>query len=150
MRKGYDIVGLTETNYNWQQMRSTDHLYHQTRLWWKNKTIQKSWLKTKEYDITHQVGGTATILIEQITSSRDDKGEDNKNLGRWSWITIQDPSQTIKTTIITAYVPCHNKGEFTAYSQQLTKLRKDFLKKKKRRIRNIYQGLRYIHSRKTQ
>ena len=131
MTNHYDILGITETNYNWYQMESHEQPHNQTRTWWKNKTIQKGWLKTKEYDVKFQVGGTMTIATNKNTSYILDKGEEAKDLGRWTWITVANPQHTIKTTIITAYVPCNSRGEFTTYSQQIKKLRNDYPKKTK-------------------
>ena len=131
MTNNYDVIGITETNYNWYQMESNKQPHVQTRTWWKNKTIQKGWLKPKKYNITLQVGGTMTIVTNRTTSNILNKGEDHKDLGRLTWTTIVDPLQSVKTTIITAYVPCNSRGEFTTYSQQLEKL---FPTKNKRRL----------------
>ena len=29
----YDVIGLTETNYNWSRLPDTDQIHHQTRGW---------------------------------------------------------------------------------------------------------------------
>ena len=79
-------------------------------------------MKTDERK-TWQQGGTATIATNTLTSHIYKKGEDTRNMGRWSWITLRDPTQVIHTTIITLYYPCTNIGTYTVYSQQLEKIR---------------------------
>ena len=118
----YDYIGLSETNYNWTKMESKEQIHHQTRGWWKNKTIQRSWLRTDK-NTKHQIGGTASIATNDMTSYKEASGEDKRELGRWSWITIKDPTGEIKTTIVTLYSPCHNRGTITAYTQQLQAIR---------------------------
>ena len=117
-----DILGMTELNYNWNNLESKDQLHQQTRGWWKNKSIQRAWMKTASLSKS-QVGGTATLLLEDMTSYRKSGGSDNSKMGRWSWITITDPQGDITTTIITLYRPNHNLGEFTVYTQQKERLR---------------------------
>ena len=68
---------MTEINCNWTQMDSDEQLHQQMRGWWKNKTLQRSWLKTSER-IKYQTGGTATVLTGDMPSYRQESGEDKK------------------------------------------------------------------------
>ena len=122
IRSESDIIGFTELNHNWQQIHENEQLHKQTRNWWRNKTIQKSWLKTDNRRAWQQ-GGTATIATNRMTSHVQKRGEDPRQLGRWSWITLCDTTKGIYTTIITLYFPCTNIGTYTVYSQQLEKIR---------------------------
>ena len=119
----YDIIGLSEINHNWTMMETRDQMHHQMR-WWKNKTIQRSWMQTKELK-QRQTGGTATIIANDYTSNCETRGSDNRNMGRWSWVTIKDTAGEIKTTIITIYQPVRNVGIDTVLTQQASKIRKD-------------------------
>ena len=100
--KQYDFLGLTETNYNWHTLPDSDQLHQQTRGWWKNQAIKKSWLIT-DCRKQRQIGGTASIAVNSITSHIGSRGSDERQLGRWSWVTITDPAKIIYTTIITIY-----------------------------------------------
>ena len=124
MQSDADVLGLTETNYNWTQMESKEQLHHQTRGWWKNKHIQKAWMRTEQLN-KNQTGGTATIVTGDTTSYKTQGGEDLKKMGRWSWVTLSDPKEDIHTTIITLYQPCHNRGTMSTYTQQLETIRQE-------------------------
>ena len=93
-------------------MKEQEQLHTQTRGWWRNKKIQKSWLKTKGRE-TWQQGGTILIAINNITSHTEGSREDERQLGQWAWITIGDPTRTTHTMIITLYYPCTNIGTHT-------------------------------------
>ena len=120
----YDVIGLTETNYNWSRLTDTDQLHHQTRGWWKNKSITNAWLQSNTLD-ARQFGGTSTIITNDLTSYITAKGVDERRMGRWSWYTISDPGKIISTTIITLYYPRHSTSAGSVNGQQLTKLRQD-------------------------
>ena len=117
----YDIVGLTETNYNWSRLSDTDQIYYQTQGWWRNKSIQNSWLRTDSYD-ERQFGGTSTIVTNDLTTYITEKGADERDLGRWSWYTLSDPGSIINTTIITMYYPQNSQGAGSVNGQQLKKI----------------------------
>lgn len=46
------------------------------------------------------------------------QGSDNRNLGRWIWVTLTDKYNS-NTTIVTCYCPCKGRSMGSVYSQQL-------------------------------
>ena len=77
----FDVIGLSETNYNWNNLPDNEQIHQQTRGWWKNQSIQKSWLQNDDRN-ARQIGGTAMIVTNDLTSSITDRGADDKKLGR--------------------------------------------------------------------
>ena len=121
----YDIIGLSETNYNWNNLSDDEQIHQQTRGWWRNQAAQKSWLKSEDKN-ERQIGGTATIVTNNLTSYITNRGEDDRKLGRWSWMTISDPTKTIHTTILTLYHPCRTFSSGSVNGQQLQKIREKY------------------------
>ena len=64
------------------------------------------------------VGGTATMVLNDVIFRITDQGEDDKKLGRWSYITLTGRNE-MKTTIYTCYCPCKSSSIGSAYAQQL-------------------------------
>ena len=81
IKNNYDYIGLTESNHNWRNIKEQEQVHTQTREWWRNTKIQKSWLKTMDKE-TWQQGGTISIATNNITSHIEGSGEDERKLGR--------------------------------------------------------------------
>ena len=141
--KQYDFLGLTETNYNWHTLPDSDQLHQQTRGWWKNQAIKKSWLIT-DCRKQRQIGGTASIAVNSITSHIGSRGSDERQLGRWSWVTITDPAKIIYTTIITIYHPCRSNESGSVNGQQLHQIRKRYPQISKEVFSLFVQDLRKL------
>ena len=68
---------------------------------------------------THQPGGTATLVVEDIAQRYHSAGQDTKELGRWSWVKVTG-KQNCVTRIVTVYCPKRTGvGMNTVYEQQL-------------------------------
>lgn len=124
---GYDIIGLTETNYYWNTNRAYNLQQTLRRQIGTNCHIQ--WSRCCEPPVpgsTYQPGGTATIvtgpLADRIVPT--EKHSDPTGMGRWSAVTIRRGHDGL-LTILTFYRVCHQhqSGPFTSYSQQFRHLR---------------------------
>ena len=75
-----------------------------------------------------QEGGTGSICFGESVGYIRKTGEDDKGLGRWSWILLGGNNKH-QTRIISAYNPCKNKNvnSETTYQQQ----RRYFITRKK-------------------
>ena len=145
----YDFIGLTETNINWRKINEGEQPHDQMRTWWRAKTIQKAWLKTTEPD-SWQQGGVMGIATHYLASHVKDKGEDEKQMGRWAWITFINDDHTVQTTIITIYFPNRSYGPNTTFSQQHDTIRANQPIQTPDAIDVYYQDLATLLDEKTQ
>ena len=113
-----DIIGMSETNKNWNKMRQQDTMRSRTDHWWKVKHTQMAWLRDTEWPSTYQQGGVTLTTQGELADFVQEKGEDQAGLGRWAWQTLEGREET-KTAIIQIYRPCKNtKDAGSTYQQQ--------------------------------
>ena len=67
-------------------------------------------------DSEFQVGGSAMLMLGDVTFRISAQGADPRNLGRWSFITLTGKN-SINTTIFTCYCPCRSTSIGSAYAQ---------------------------------
>ena len=114
-----DITALTEVNKDWRKVGYNNSIWGATKGWKENRRIQTSHNKTiKPGDSNYQVGGTAMMMLGDIRFGILSQGEDDRKLGRWSYITLTGKNNVI-TTIFTCYCPCRSSSVGSAYVQQL-------------------------------
>ena len=119
-----DILGLVETNINWNPARNKQALNvlrtqhkHSILLNATSDEISKSF---------HKPGGASLAILGNAISTISEKHTDETGLGRWVY-TILTGKNHRKIVIITAYRLCQNslpRGYETAYSQQYRILRR--------------------------
>ena len=127
IKQEIDVVGIAETNTDWRTLPMENNLWNRTSSWFQSRRISVSH-NDKVAPTTgryFQVGGTATILIDEMASRPLQPGNDTKGYGRWSWIVLNGKDNRI-TRFITAYCPCKSTTNTSgAYSQQLIALALD-------------------------
>ena len=85
--KQIDIACLVETNTNWNHYKDKRHLNQIVRKHWKRVHLTTSNIESKAITL-YQPGGTAIISTNKISTYINDSGVDPKDMGRWSYITI--------------------------------------------------------------
>ena len=118
------IMGLVETNINWNHHRNKRAL---TLL---RKTFKQSILLNATSDepspAFHKQGGSTLALLGNVVGTISNKTIDTTGLGRWAY-TVLNAKNHRKIVVITAYRFCHNslpRGHETVYSQQYRILRR--------------------------
>jgi hypothetical protein len=69
-------------------------------------------------DSEFQVRGTAMLMLGDVSFRISDQGEDSRNLGRWSYITLTGKNNTT-TTIFTYNCPYCSPGTGSSFVQQM-------------------------------
>ena len=64
------------------------------------------------------VGGTLIGCLDDVVFRISDQGNDERQLGRWSYITFEGKNK-LKTTLLTAYCPVISHEPGSVYSQHL-------------------------------
>jgi hypothetical protein len=126
IKQDVDVLGIAETNTDWRTLPLENNLWNRTSSWFQSRRISVSHNdkvapKSGRY---FQVGGTATMLINEMASRPLKPGADVKGYGRWSWIVLTGKDSRV-TRFVTAYCPCKSINTSGAYSQQLLALSLD-------------------------
>lgn len=117
-----DIIGLSEVNLAWQNVslyyslskRFSENFQHSKFISANNRT-------DSPIGTTHQVGGTILGCIGTTACRIIAVGKDERDLGRWSYITLRGNSGH-KTHIVSIYRPVCSTGTTSAYQQQVASL----------------------------
>ena len=127
IKHNVDVVGIAETNTDWRTLPTENNLWNRTSSWFQSRRLSVSHNdkvapKTGRY---FQVGGTLTMLIDEMASRPLQTGSDEKGYGRWSWIVLTGKDNRV-TRFVTAYCPCKSTTNTSGtYSQQLLALSLD-------------------------
>lgn len=115
-----DILGMTESNVNWNKMQSAHRWNTRINNWWECNTSIMAFNTTDLQLKKFQPGGTIMTSIGKAAHRVIKQGKDPSNLGRWCW-SLYRGKHDVKLRIITLYRPCQptSAGTNTAYSQQL-------------------------------
>ena len=114
----FDIMGLQETNLNWEKVPTQDQWEERTLGWWKGgHTTIKAHNTEDIVQTTIQPGGCLLTSVNAARRRIVGCGTDYRKLGRWAWTKYQGKGQ-VTTRVITAYRPGSNAGAHTVYSQQ--------------------------------
>ena len=83
-----DVFGLAETNVHWKKLYGNASLYSRIKQRWRYFKISTSHNQHEALGKT-QRGGTCTVAVGQAAYRATQMGEDDKGLGRWSWIEFR-------------------------------------------------------------
>lgn len=114
----FSYAGLTETNKDWRNFSYADSIWGATESWFEHRTVQVSQNTNLDARSECLYGGTASMAMGELTFRICAKGQDARNLGRWSTTTVRGKNE-LKTTIITCYCPVFGRGPLSSYSQHL-------------------------------
>ena len=93
------------------QIITTDSIWGATDQWFENRRVQVS-QNTNDATIDQRLyGGTASVAFGEMVHRVSGQGQDARNLGRWSLMTIRGKNE-LKTTFITCYCPFWGEEPF--------------------------------------
>lgn len=121
---GINVLGLAETNTDWQAKDLRQGVHLRLRRYWKHTKIAFS---SSDYrlDSAYQPGGML-IVVGQPWSGRASVSHEESGLGRWTEATLTGKDNR-QVTIICVYRVVKNSisrsGPFTAFAQQWHLLR---------------------------
>ena len=113
-----DLLCLTEINKDWRGVDQNHTIWNGTSGWKENRRVQVSQNTNKRSDGDYLVGGTAMIAFDEVHFHVTEQGEDDRRLGRWSYMTITGKN-AVKTTLVTCYCPVISSSPGSVYSQHL-------------------------------
>ena len=77
-----DITSLTEVNKDWRKVEYDNTIWGSTSGWRDNRRVQVSHNKTAAPgDSEFQVGGTAMLMLGDVSFRISEQGADSRNLG---------------------------------------------------------------------
>ena len=112
-----DIVGMSETNRNWNLIDSNHRWYDRTRGWFENSHSSLAHNTTNLDSAPYQPGGNLLLSIDKAAHRVFEKDKDPTGLGRWT-STVYRGKRNIKLRVITAYRACRSAGPNSAYMQK--------------------------------
>ena len=96
-----DIIGITEVGrneYNVSYERRPSKLVGD---WFKNGIANVDWLRSTSRS-QYEPGGIMTVTHGRSAVHTIARGKDQKNMGRWTWVTLKGKREN-KTTIVATY-----------------------------------------------
>jgi hypothetical protein len=119
-----DIFGFAELNKSLERGYSNEWV----------QTIRKSYYYSRSiysesnllFETPYKPGGTMTTVTGKWQSRVTEMGQDDKGLGRWSYVRLRSKKTTLM--IMTAYRPVMSQGPNTVWMQQWALLRESGLK----------------------
>ena len=118
IKYNFDLICLTEVNKDWRAVSQENTIWNATAGWQENRRVQVSFNKSRPCTNEYVVGGTAMVSFNDIVFRISKQGADDRNLGRWSYVTITGKN-AITSTIITCYCPVISSSPGSVYSQHL-------------------------------
>ena len=97
-----DINVLVETNKDQKFVQTQDKTENLTKGWWKKHSVRDEYLieeRNQNEKDARQQGGVSMINTNNLLDHVCDSGGDERELGRWRWITLRG-KQGQRTTII--------------------------------------------------
>jgi hypothetical protein len=116
-KTGASIIGLAETNLDWNRLNGKNKWEDRSFGWWEDMTSTHCNNILEQPKHHYQPGGNLQITRGKCRYRIIGSGRDKSNMGRWTWQRISGKTG-ISTRIITAYRPCKSKGLTTTYMQQ--------------------------------
>jgi len=98
---GVGVLGIAETNVNWDHKGTHFKVQRVLRSIWENIAITTSYSRD-QFKSEVQPGGTMTLVTNDWTSRIVERGTDPFGLGRWTYFSLRDKGK-IKIMIVTAY-----------------------------------------------
>ena len=115
----FDFTALTELNKNWSKVDTANSIWAATSSWRQSRRLQVSYNKNYNTETPRQIGGTASMALDEISYRICSQKNDPRDLGRWSQITVRG-KHNLQTTFITCYCPVRSTSSpGSAYSQHL-------------------------------
>jgi hypothetical protein len=112
------MIGLAETNLAWHLLPPRQHLRERTWGWFQQLSISSAYASKFPAISPFQVGGTATLAINDSVHRVSSMECDQSGMGRWSSIRIQGKNQT-SIRLIAAYRCVKNiHGPLSTWNQQ--------------------------------
>ena len=108
-----DIVGISELGRNEDNLPFHMRPSNVIKKWVERGTAKSAWNRRNTLS-KYEPGGVLLSTRDKSTAHIVKKGNDNRNLGRWTWITLKG-KQNLHTTIITVYRPTNHQA--TALNQ---------------------------------
>ena len=118
LSQDFDIVGLSEINKDWRKIQYDNSIWSATQSWHEHRRIQVSYNSTSPARKEFQPGGTAMMVMGELTFRISHQGSDHRNLGRWSSFTLTGKNE-VNTTIFTCYCPVRSTSLGSTFSQHL-------------------------------
>ena len=114
----FDIVGLSEINKDWRKIKYDNSIWSATQPWHEHRRVQVSYNSTSPARKEFQPGGTAMMVMGELTFRISCQSSDHRNLGRWSSFTLTGKNE-VNTTILTCYCPSRSSSLGSTFAQQL-------------------------------
>ena len=114
----FDIIALTEINKDWRKISYENSIWGATQPWQEHRRIQVSHNTSSPASRVYQPGGTAMMMLGELTFRISHQGDDPRQLGRWSTITITGKNE-VNTTLLTCYCPVRSASLGSTFVQQL-------------------------------
>lgn len=89
LKNEVDIYGMAEVNTDWRLMETEQTLWTRTKGWHKHRRISISHNTQGAPKLKFQVGGTATIIANEVACRVTSVNQDHQGFGRWSSTLIQ-------------------------------------------------------------
>ena len=117
--KYVDIMGMAETNVNWNRLPKHKTIQSTIRGWSEHQHLTTAFNQRDNNKSRHQPGGTAIYCRDELGLRFISAGVDDKKIGRWSWMKFRGKDKKIMT-FISVYVPsiASGPGSKKVYNQQ--------------------------------
>ena len=118
LSQDFDIIALSEINKDWRKINYDNSIWGATQSWHEHRRIQVSYNNTSPALKEYQPGGTAMMIMGELTFRISFQGGDHRRLGRWSTFTLTGKNE-VNTTILTCYCPSRSSSLGSTFVQQL-------------------------------
>ena len=94
-----DVIGITELGRNENNLQLHNRPSNIVKKWFDKGIAQSAWNSRNNHSI-FEPGGVLTVTRDKSSAHTIRRGKDEKNLGRWVWVTVKGKHNR-QTTIIT-------------------------------------------------
>ena len=98
-----DIVGISELGKNENNIPYYSRLSNVIKTWVENGAATAACNKRNNLS-SYEPGGVLMMTKDKSTAHTIKRGIDDRNLGRWTWVTFKG-KRKLKTTVVTVYRP---------------------------------------------
>ena len=136
-RSDAEILLMSEHNLNLHNTAYDQQPQNVMKKWVENSSgrftnIKMNDKETWEDNDRIEYGGTGIMTNRRANAHVIDRGDDERQLGRWTWVTIRG-KHNCATTIVSIYRP---EKQQSTYSRQLARIRRDSMKEGEEILRN--------------
>lgn len=97
-----DVLAMCETNCTWG-LAPVDRQFHFLFGQGEDRLSRAAYNRNDKYPPKSQYGGTALMAFGRLTGFSGGNGEDETNLGRWTWMRFKGEGKNVR--VISAYRP---------------------------------------------